>query len=465
MFNSSLAVKEIDKNLKNDNFFERINNEDLQLSIDAEQAIWHIKQTHNNDKYIIFNAMGNNGKMHQWGFSSKELTEDVIKKIINLSITENYNVYVSQANYFNALSRTKSNLWNISTLIVDIDYYKISEYKDLPAENIVKLMELDGLFNKIPKPSYLIDSGNGLYLVYLLNSVPLKSFYGNIKLWELVSKALVNQLADYAADIKATDVTRINRLPVTVNYKTNRQVNIINFEQIKDKHIQRYNLSDLADMLLPYSHSEVVVYKQKKEDKEKKKLEQIKKKNAKVRSLNNIYKLNYSRMKDIETLIELRSSNCEGTRELMLFLYALFAFDYIKDENKVLNELIRLNNTFISSLSIKEVEHAFESAKKNVDKYKYKNETLINLLQITKEEMKCLLTLIDDKEKLERQKAKRKQERRNENNLTSREQQKINKLFAIQRMLKRNLTQAEIAKKLKISNNRVSELIKEIKNL
>ncbi len=92
----------------------------------------------------------------------------------------------------------------------------------------------------------------------------------------------------------------------------------------------------------------------------------------------------------------------KGHRELILFLYRYYLCYFTEDVEKSLNDTLELNGMFKQPLSENEVIRATKSAEKvykdqNKD-YKYKNETLINLLEISDEEQKEMITIIDDEE-------------------------------------------------------------------
>ena len=377
-----------------------------------------------------------------------------------------YNVYMAQNTFINHYRR-KNWAWCSEAIIIDIDFYKIEELQNLPAENIVKLMELEGLFDFL-QPSYCIDSGNGLNLVFLLEKVPLYQFQNNIKLWENVAKAMTKKFENFGADKQATDITRINRLPGTVNQKTGRKVKILDFENLKKKKLNKYSLSELADELLEYTKEEIRANRKKQKKKKKNK--------NKVKSLNTLHKLHWSRMKDYKKITNLRDGDMKGYRELILFLYSLSSIQYTEDEGQTYKEVQKLNSQFTQPLQEKEVEHAYNSAynsflkkfesdedAENSGFYKYKNETIRELLEVQKNEMKDLLVLIDEREKLRREKYKKKQERRNKNGLTKKQQQKHDKMEIIAKLINEGKKQKEIAEELKLAKCTVSKYAKEIK--
>ena len=92
----------------------------------------------------------------------------------------------------------------------------------------------------------------------------------------------------------------------------------------------------------------------------------------------------------------------KGQRELILFLYRYYLCYFTEDVDKSLNDTLELNSMFKQPLSEKEVIRVTKSAEKvykdQTKDYKYQNETLINLLEISDEEQKEMITIIDNEE-------------------------------------------------------------------
>ena len=112
--------------------------------------------------------------------------------------------------------------------------------------------------------------------------------------------------------------------------------------------------------------------------------------------------LYYTRLQDLIKLCELREYNLKGHRELILFLYRYYSCYFTEDIEKALHDTLEVNSMFRQPLSEKEVIRATRSAEtvyKDQNKnYKYKNETLINLLEVTEEEQKEMKTIISKEE-------------------------------------------------------------------
>ncbi|MGL5753412.1 MAG: helix-turn-helix domain-containing protein, partial [Paraclostridium sp.] len=94
--------------------------------------------------------------------------------------------------------------------------------------------------------------------------------------------------------------------------------------------------------------------------------------------------------------------------------------------------------------------------------YWYKNETLIDRLEITREEQKNLKTIIGTDEKYDRKNEKRRAERRNEEGLTKREQEKLEKEEQIKILIGKGHNMSQVAKELGINRSTISRHYKHL---
>uniref|UniRef100_UPI0022E670ED DNA-binding response regulator n=1 Tax=Clostridium perfringens TaxID=1502 RepID=UPI0022E670ED len=198
-------------------------------------------------------------------------------------------------------------------------------------------------------PNYVIDSGRGMYLIWLINKVPSQA----LALWKAIQEYLYNQLKCFGADDRqALDATRILRVPGSINSKSKTVVNIL------DEYKYVYDLREIQNEFLP----ELKPYEKKK---------------GRPSKINYIY-------------------------SLILFLYRYYLCSFTEDVEKALNDVLELNSMFRQALSEREVIRATRSAERcYLDKnkqYKYKNETLIELLEITEEEQKYMTIIISKEE-------------------------------------------------------------------
>ena len=378
--------------------------------------------------YITVAKMGN--RWQQYYF------EGINDLSINL---KGKDVYISQ-NTFNNKSRRLIHLKELKALYIDIDCYKMN----LSKEAVKYFMEND-LYGQIPVPNMLIDSGRGLYYIIFLENTMAEE----LPKWQLVEKYLYEKLKDLGADNKALDATRVLRVTGTVNSKNNSIVKVI------DTYDYQYTLDEIIENYIP----EII-----EDRKEKQKPKGVRKKGRKKKfvSLFTLYKLYYTRFKDIKKLVEIRNYEMTGYREVTLFLLRYFMNVYHGDDDLVMEEILEINNSFTEPLEKDEVFKATLSgatrATENV--YKYSNDKLIKLLDITPLEQKEMATIISKSEKYYRNNKNRRNNRRNENGLTKRESDKLKNEREILDLKRKKYTLKQISEKLNLSIDYVKKVSK-----
>lgn len=361
--------------------------------------------------------------------------------INDLSINLNdKDVYISQ-NTFNNKSRRLIHLKELKALYIDIDCYKMN----LSKEAVKYFMEND-LYGQIPVPNMLIDSGRGLYYIIFLENTMAEE----LPKWQLVEKYLYEKLKDLGADNKALDATRVLRVTGTVNSKNNSIVKVI------DTYDYQYTLDEIIENYIPEVNED---------RKEKQKPKGVRKKGRKKKfvSLFNLYNLYYTRFMDIKKLVEIRNYEMTGYREVTLFLLRYFMNVYHNcDDDLVMEEILEINNSFTEPLEKDEVFKATLSgatrATENV--YKYSNDKLIKLLDITPLEQKQMATIISKTEKYYRNNKNRRDNRRNENGLTKRESDKLKNEREILELKRKKYTLKQISEKLNLSIDYVKKVSK-----
>ena len=364
----------------------------------------YIDNLHSNSNGWITRSVIDKKGYSQWHYKYAEL------KDLDMS---GENIYITLNTFYKPCRRLE-NIKELNTLFIDLDYYKTGKTKDQV------LMDLEkNYFNQsIPIPNYVIDSGRGMYLIWLIKSLPSQA----LPLWKAVQDYLYKQLKCFGADRQALDATRILRVPGSINSKSKTVVNIL------DEYEYVYDLREIQNGFLP----ELKPYEKKK---------------GRPSKINYIYRersLYYGRIQDIIKLCELREYDLKGHRELILFLYRYYLCSFTEDIEKALNDALELNSMFRQALSEREVIRATRSAERcYLDKnkqYKYKNETLIELLEITEEEQKYMIIIISKEE------YKRRKRIRNKNSYDGEKAKKI-----YQEKLK---SQGKLSEKEKISQRR-----------
>lgn len=378
--------------------------------------------------YITVAKMGN--RWQQYYF------EGINDLSINL---KGKDVYISQ-NTFNNKSRRLIHLKELKALYIDIDCYKMN----LSKEAVKYFMEND-LYGQIPVPNMLIDSGRGLYYIIFLENTMAEE----LPKWQLVEKYLYEKLKDLGADNKALDATRVLRVTGTVNSKNNSIVKVI------DTYDYQYTLDEIIENYIP----EII-----EDRKEKQKPKGVRKKGRKKKfvSLFTLYNLYYTRFKDIKKLVEIRNYEMTGYREVTLFLLRYFMNVYHGDDDLVMEEILEINNSFTEPLEKDEVFKATLSgatrATENV--YKYSNDKLIKLLDITPSEQKEMATIISKSEKYYRNNKNRREQRRNKEGLTKREADKLKNEERILELKRKKYTLKQISEKLNLSIDYVKKVSK-----
>lgn len=326
------------------------------------EQINYLDILHSDSKGWITKAEINCG-YKQWHYRYNELLEQDFNQ---------ENVYISINTFYSTFRRLEY-IKELKAQFIDLDIYKTGFTK----EQIIMHLEADYFNKSIPRPNLIIDSGRGLYLIWLLNSVPSKA----LPLWKAIEEYLYSVLKPFGADRQALDPTRILRVPGSINSKSKTTVKVI------EQYDYIYDLREIQNEYLP----ELEERKAKKKGRP-----------SKTVFIHRERSLYYARIQDIIKLCELREYDLKGHRELILFLYRYYLCYFLEDTQKALGDVLELNREFIYPLSETEVIRATRSAEKvylskNKD-YKYKNETLIELLVITELEETYMSTIISKRE-------------------------------------------------------------------
>ena len=385
-----------------------------------------------------------------------------LRSIVEEYILEN-DVYITPNTMYKRQRRV-ANIRQFRALYQDLDIHKLG-YNKAEVVWSIYILAYEG---KIPMPSMIVDSGRGLHLYWKIKNAP----FGALKTWQELQDYLYYQLKHLNADKQATDGARILRLPNTVNSKDNSICEVID---IKDD--LEYSMYDLREKYLNYSYNKQLEFQETKSIK----------KNTRVISNKffNSYSLHMARVEDIETLCKLRNYNLTNYRNMVIHCYAYWKGIYIRDINELESEVIELNNSFTEPLKETEIQAVIRCIPKAIDKfieyeqglrsgetkraskgmkdkggYWYKNETLIERLNITTEEQKYMKTIIGIEEKYRRKNEKRRDERRNENGLTKKQQELADLKLKIDELQKEGMSIRQIAETLGKSKGTIQNILK-----
>ena len=324
--------------------------------------IEYIDKVHGNSKGWITRSRIDENGYSQWHYKYLELKETDLT---------GENIYITLNTFYKPCRRLEC-IKELNFVYIDLDYYKTKYTK----EQVIMNLE-ENYFNKIiPATNYIIDSGRGLALLWNINKVPSQA----LPLWKAIQEYLYQQLKEFGADRQALDATRILRVPGSINSKSKTVVSII------DEYDYIYDLREIQKEYLP-------------------ELKPKEKKKGRPKKVNYVYRersLYFARIQDITKLCELREYDLRGHREIILFLYRYYLCSFTEDVQKALGDVLELNGMFTYPLKENEVIRATRSAEKcYLDKnkeYKYKNDTLIELLEITEIEETYMTTIISKNE-------------------------------------------------------------------
>lgn len=434
--------------------------EDIEYNIDPkfkDEAVKNISILHEGDDGYIAIAAKKDKEYVQYHYKVNDLTYNIGK-----AISLDANIYMTPNSFFMP-KRKIENIRKLNALYIDIDYYNIENLKTYDHERILAILENDYFGQDVPEPSFVIYTGRGLAVYWLIEPVPIKV----LPLWNSIQKFFVDKLKDMGADSKSIDGARIMRLAGTINDKTGLRSKLYMYDE-NLVYTLRDIQNDYLPQLTPYINNPAYKGKGRK---------------AKVVNFYTLYSLHYARLNDILKLQELRSGYCrnndgelteEGQREFMCFLYRYWYCCYCNDPGQALENALEFNQGFKIPLANNEVEKITVQAEKAYEKwlldspngvykrggYNYKNETLIEKLNITDDEMKVMTTIINPNEKLRRKLVKERKARRNEDGLTKREAEKQRKIREVKELFSQGLKQKEIVEKLGIAKSTVSKYIK-----
>lgn len=407
----------------------------------------------NNDECFV--RVLNKGKGITKAYNISALKDPIKVNAIFNSLGKE-DIFVSLNTFRTMRSGTRNNLFCINAIAVDVDYKNKKVFKDLDPKQIINLLELDIFDQAVPMPN-LIEYGNQIRLIYTVEPCYIPKYRDNVVvLAQRISEVFAEELKEYGAERQ--NLESYYRIPKSINGKNEAEVNFLAYDNTI-----RYTLRELQELWL----DELPKWYKRRKGRTKDK--------KKVVKLHNVYTLNCNRLRDLEKIqAHLNSINESDLRARLCFLYRNFYLIKEKYQKGALTkedfqnaekEMLRFNNNFNEPYR----NHVIEVSTRSVNntQYLYKNETLLNFLELTWEQCEELgLDSIykpktkeqidkdyykkNSKAKIEKAKNKYKEELKAKGKLSKKEEVSQRRV-KIKDLLAEGLTQKDICLQMNIS--------------
>lgn len=299
----------------------------------------------------------------------------------------NGSLYVS-VNGFSGDRRRLDSLRQINALFFDLDCHGSSRSQtDNAICNALEIISEAVRIEKLPRPTLTVDSGRGLHLYYVLNrSIPYRCSANGpvnekaLSLFQLVQQKLSGTLSRLMepidcidVDKKVFDFTRVSRVPGSFNPVAQRYARLLSSSD------SYYDLSKLNAKLGGFAkhvvspemrHSTNALFSKKHGDDSP---------------------LLRSRLANVISLQTLRNFDCEGSRELMCFVFYNTAVQLV-GPNDASRQLCTFNSHFTQPLSQAELDSVVRSVDRVVNVrgqrgyYVLSAKRIVEMLALTEQE-------------------------------------------------------------------------------
>lgn len=312
-------------------------------------------------------------------------TYDSLGKLLSIAEREKpyTNVYLS-LNAFRevngAVKRKASHLAQIRNIGIDLDCYKLGIS---PAECKEQLIALIA-HAKLPNPNLLINSGNGVQLIYSIANGAAPT--NEIKwLTMYITRELNGQLIHLGADYQCCTLERVFRLPNTLNKKINKPTKLVTSEIWNQK---EWTLNELMDYVKPYKPAT-----------KRSKLRTVTPLRGFKKGMRTLPQMNMARANDLLNLVHLRNGEIEN-RNILCYDYA-FALALGSDMSlsEVNTAVLQMDSSFTSQQKRNVLKSTVKSAYSNAETFwraYEKNNYSIKGLEKTLIKPKRAATIIND---------------------------------------------------------------------
>ena len=376
-------------------------------------------------------------------------------------------VYITQ-NRFRG-PRTIARLWQLDSLWVDMDFYRHREWSGTPADSMAYWVHEALREAQLPDPTFIVATGRGITAVWLHTPIPRMA----LPRWTACQKVLYTALKPLGADRAAMDAARVFRLVGTVNGRVGQPVTALT--PVGDI----WDFENLAFEILPLARAELSDLRVQRALRQAERPRQAKNPPRTHFSTATLWE---ARLSDLQRLRELRwwGELPPGHRDLWLFL-AITAMSWLTEDPRILYREARALalevSTWPEGQMRSQMQAIFKRAQqaaqgktitwrgREIDpRYHFRNETIIEWLEITPEEQREMRTLIG-KEEIRRRHREAERQRTYETGAVQQDRatylaQAEERRKQAQQMRASGKKQKEIAQALGISQQAVSYLLK-----
>lgn len=328
--------------------------------------------------------------------------------------------------------RSAENVHMINAFLVDVDYYN----KGLTQKEALNQIEHTIGKNKLPNPTFKINSGGGIYLIWKVSAVANNSRKISY-LFKLIQKEMVGLFKEVGSDAQASDIARMLKIPGSINgkYESKPEVTFIN--------------EPSSERLDFFTFKELLIKEKPTVEKEKAPISEDKKKKLKEKGLKsgkNAETLLQARKEDFLVVDKMKSTN-EGYRNYMLFYLGLSMASTERNGSEILKELHSFNKKLKMPLDDSEVERVdFRKESAYNQKWKFTNKEIIEKLEISEGMQKRLKTIIGKEEKKKRKDKQNREYYKKQPKVKSKQAEKEVRNSLIKKLKEKGHSQTEVLK-------------------
>lgn len=340
-----------------------------------------------------------------------ELTKHRIEQMVLYANHLKMDMYMSISTFVRP-ERKERYVYNANTIIIDLDIYKTSYECDIQKKDFDEYIynEMKPLFEEIGyEPSMLLDSGRGRYLVFRLDNNINFSKEAARYLYKKVVTLLIEKFKAFGADSACSDLSRVFHLIGSINTKTKgvyKQGAISSkyfWDSITNEDGYMYKRVSIAiggfPLLTNVSNISTLATNLGMKKSTKKQYVFYPKSRF---SYNKYNKVNQQRDEDFNKLLCLRNYDIKGYRNIFFHLMSVNCFYCGLDESEVLSYLSNINSKLKEPYEKGQLLSVIRYAKENknlferdaVKAIKYRNSTIVRLLDITHQEQRHMKQLI-----------------------------------------------------------------------